>query len=59
MPHTNFCKVVAWMIFVKVGRVVMCASSIPAVSWVLAVLTEVAMTVAQVIPEFPGLPQCG
>jgi len=58
MPHTNFPKV-TWVIFVKVDPVVVHASSIPAAAWVLAVLTDAAVAVAHVAPEFPGLPQSG
>lgn len=58
MPHTNFPKV-TWVIFVKVDPVVVHASSIPAAAWVLAVLTDAAMAVVHVAPEFPGLPQSG
>ena len=47
------------MIFVKVDPVVVHASSIPAAAWVLAVLTDAAVAVAHVAPEFPGLPQSG
>lgn len=47
------------MIFVKVDPVVVHASSISAASWVLAVLTDAAVAVAHVAPEFPGLPQSG
>lgn len=54
MPHANFAEV-TWMIFVKVDPVVMHASSIPAASWVLAVLTDATVAVAHVAPEFPGL----
>lgn len=45
MPHANFAEV-TWMIFVKVDPVVMHASSIPAASWVLAVLTDATVAVA-------------
>ena len=58
MPHTNFPKV-TWVIFVKVDPVVVHASSIPAAAWVLAVLTDAAVAVAHVAPEFLGLPQSG
>ena len=57
MPHTNFPKV-TWVIFV-IDPVVMPACSIPAAAWVLAVLTNAAVAVAHVAPEFPGLPQSG
>ena len=57
MPHTKFHKV-TWVIFVKVDPVVMPASSILVDAWVLAaVLTNEALAVAHVAPEFPGLPQ--
>ena len=47
------------MIFVRVDPAVMHGSSLPAASWVLAVLTDAVLAVAHVTPELPGLPQSG
>ena len=47
------------MIFVKVGPVVMHATSITPAPWVLPVLANVAVAMAHMAPKFPALPQSG